>query len=155
PFRMNLSSPWILIFLTLELTTLTVICKCMCFSNYTIVPLYRPKDPTKPCLSCTKQFCLDQKLDICQNAQIGNTNLDTGTGEEGDIRTKCFQRDSAKDQAIVIGFLIITTGLLLTAMVKDHGQSIYQVKIKKVIKLWFYPVTLSLSLPCLHFPLFF
>lgn len=29
-------------------------CKCMCFSNYTILPLYRPADPAKPCLSCTK-----------------------------------------------------------------------------------------------------
>ncbi|MBW0523685.1 hypothetical protein O181_063400 [Austropuccinia psidii MF-1] len=75
-------------------------CKCMCFSNYTIVPIYRPKDPAKPCLSCTKQFCLDQKLAICQNAKLGNTNLDTGTGEEGDVRTKCFQRDSAKDQVV-------------------------------------------------------
>lgn len=29
-------------------------CKCICFSNYTILPLYRPADPAKPCLSCTK-----------------------------------------------------------------------------------------------------
>ncbi|KAH9820267.1 hypothetical protein DFH28DRAFT_955832 [Melampsora americana] len=101
-------------------------CKCMCFSNYTIVPLYRPKDIEKPCLSCTKQFCLDQKLVICQNAQLGNTNPDTGTGEEGDVRTKCFQRDSAKDATIVIGFIIITTSLLFGAFLKEYGIGIYE-----------------------------
>lgn len=42
-------------------------CKCICFSNSTIIPLYRPADPSKPCLSCTKQFCLDQKLAICRS----------------------------------------------------------------------------------------
>ncbi|EGG01950.1 uncharacterized protein MELLADRAFT_91811 [Melampsora larici-populina 98AG31] len=101
-------------------------CKCMCFSNYTIVPLYRPKDIAKPCLTCTKQFCLDQKLAICQNAQLGNTNPDTGTGDEGDVRTKCFQRDSAKDATIVIGFIIITTALLLGAFLKEYAAGAYE-----------------------------
>lgn len=41
-------------------------CKCICFSNSTIIPLFRPADPSKPCLSCTRQFCLDQKLAICR-----------------------------------------------------------------------------------------
>jgi len=41
-------------------------CKCICFSNSTIIPLYRPADETKPCLSCTRQFCVDQKLAICK-----------------------------------------------------------------------------------------
>ncbi|WAR58167.1 hypothetical protein PtB15_5B399 [Puccinia triticina] len=95
-------------------------CKCMCFTNYTIVPLYRPKDLSKPCLTCTKQFCLDQKLSICQDAKLGNTNLDTGTGDEGDIRTKCFQRDSTKDQVIVVSFIILTTILLISALVKER-----------------------------------
>lgn len=39
----------------------------ICFSNSTIIPLFRPSDPSKPCLSCTKQFCLDQKLAICKS----------------------------------------------------------------------------------------
>ena len=38
----------------------------ICFTNSTIIPLYRPADPSKPCLSCTRQFCLDQKLTICR-----------------------------------------------------------------------------------------
>jgi hypothetical protein len=38
----------------------------MCFDNFTIVPLYMPDNPSKPCLSCTRQFCLDQKLPICR-----------------------------------------------------------------------------------------
>ncbi|KNZ62739.1 hypothetical protein VP01_1228g9 [Puccinia sorghi] len=103
-------------------------CKCMCFNNYTIVPLYRPKDVSKPCLTCTKQFCLDQKLSICQDAKLGSTNLDTGTGDEGDIKTKCFQRDSTKDQVIVVSFIIITTILLISAFFKEHGQYWRQVR---------------------------
>ncbi|KAI7946670.1 hypothetical protein MJO29_011197 [Puccinia striiformis f. sp. tritici] len=116
----------VLIFLLLDLMSYTVadisFCKCMCFNNYTIVPLYRPKDPSKPCLTCTKQFCLDQKLTICQDAKLGTTNLDTGTGDEGDIRTKCFQRDSTKDQVIVVSFIIVTTILLVSALVKEHRE---------------------------------
>lgn len=87
----------------------------MCFSNYTILPLYRPADPAKPCLSCTKwvmrhlpssidaflhftdsmllprQFCLDQKLAICKDASLGDADPDTATGNEGDIQTRCFR----------------------------------------------------------------
>jgi hypothetical protein len=90
-------------------------CKCICFSNYTILPLYRPQDPSKPCLSCTRfahlvpgtthaqctrlrtwilfrrQFCLDQQLKICKDASKGDPDLDTGMGQEGDVQTKCFR----------------------------------------------------------------
>lgn len=38
-------------------------CKCICFSNYTILPLYRPSDPAKPCLSCTKYMSKDTEID--------------------------------------------------------------------------------------------
>lgn len=69
-------------------------CKCLCFSNSTIIPLYLPKDPIHPCLSCTKQFCLDQKLPACFGASSGDEDLDTGTGEEGDVEARCF-RESA------------------------------------------------------------
>ncbi|GAA98216.1 uncharacterized protein L969DRAFT_93176 [Mixia osmundae IAM 14324] len=95
-------------------------CKCICFSNYTIVPLYRPNDPSKPCLSCTKQFCLDQKLGICKDAEKGETDLDTATGEEGDVTTKCFQRDSVLSRFVIMSFIGITAGLLLSASVKDR-----------------------------------
>lgn len=66
-------------------------CKCLCFSNSTIIPLYLPKDPIHPCLSCTKQFCLDQKLPACVGASSGDEDLDTGTGEEGDVEARCFR----------------------------------------------------------------
>lgn len=66
-------------------------CKCICFSNSTIIPLYLPKDPLHPCLSCTKQFCLDQKLPACFGAHVGDEDLDTGTGESGDVEARCFR----------------------------------------------------------------
>jgi hypothetical protein len=66
-------------------------CKCLCFNNATILPLYLPKDPLYPCLSCTRQFCLDQKLPACIGATTGDEDLDTGTGEEGDVEARCFR----------------------------------------------------------------
>ncbi|KAK9900305.1 hypothetical protein P389DRAFT_165530 [Cystobasidium minutum MCA 4210] len=95
-------------------------CKCMCFSNYTILPLYRPADPAKPCLSCTKQFCLDQKLSICKDASLGDVDPDVATGNEGDIQTRCFQRDSALSYSVVVIFIILTGGLLIGAATKDR-----------------------------------
>lgn len=66
-------------------------CKCTCFDNFTIVPLYMPENPSKPCTSCTKQFCLDQKLPICRGAEVPDLNKDTGTGKEGDVEARCFR----------------------------------------------------------------
>lgn len=39
-------------------------------SIQTIIPLFPPSisDSKHPCLSCTKSFCLDQKLEICKGA---------------------------------------------------------------------------------------
>jgi len=98
----------------------TWFCKCICFSNYTIQPMYRPSNPSKPCLTCTKQWCLDQKLQICLDAGLGKQNPDTGTGKEGDVDTRCFQRDSPRDQMIVTLFLLIIIGLLIGAAVKTR-----------------------------------
>ena len=53
--------------------------------------MYRPSNPSKPCLTCTKQWCLDQKLQICLDAGLGEQNPDTGTGKEGDVDTRCFR----------------------------------------------------------------
>ncbi|KAF8335483.1 uncharacterized protein EI90DRAFT_2913297, partial [Cantharellus anzutake] len=96
----------------------------ICFSNYTIQPIYRPTDPSKPCLTCTKQWCLDQKLPICLNAGLGDQNPDTGTGKEGDVDTRCFQRDSPRDQMIVTLFLLTIIGLLIGAAVKTRLERI-------------------------------
>lgn len=66
-------------------------CKCLCLGNSTILPLYLPKDPLHPCLTCTRQFCLDQKLTACVGLTIGEEDFDTGTGEEGDVEARCFR----------------------------------------------------------------
>ncbi|KAL7344067.1 hypothetical protein BJY59DRAFT_686445 [Rhodotorula toruloides] len=66
-------------------------CKCVCFGNSTIIPLYRPAIPSNPCLSCTRQFCLDQKLAACVGAQNPEEDPDTATGEGGDVEARCFR----------------------------------------------------------------
>jgi len=97
-------------------------CKCICFTNYTILPLSEPENPSKPCLSCTKQWCLDQKLDICIDASLGDTNPDTATGKEGDVEARCFQRDSPRDQLVVTLFLLTVFGLLVGAGIKARME---------------------------------
>lgn len=127
-------------------------CKCVCFERYEIVPLYRPTDPLKPCLTCTKQFCLDQQLDICKSASLGTLDPDVGTGEEGDVQARCFgaletrmllrhfmcgpytnmfrcsrtERESVMAKAAIISFLVLTAGLLLSAGIKDRSPELLQ-----------------------------
>ncbi|GAA6043263.1 hypothetical protein JCM8097_008493 [Rhodosporidiobolus ruineniae] len=96
-------------------------CRCACFGNSTIIPLYRPAVPSNPCLSCTRQFCLDQKLPQCVGAQNPEEDPDTATGEGGDVEARCFQRDSPKSHFIVISFLVITSTLLVLAGLKHYG----------------------------------
>jgi hypothetical protein len=97
----------------------TNFCKCICFeSNYTILQLEIPDNPSKPCLSCTKQWCLNQNLPMCAGATLGDPNPDTGTGKEGDVESRCFQRDSPRDQLVVVIFLLTVFGLLLGVGIK-------------------------------------
>ncbi|KAM0745916.1 hypothetical protein T439DRAFT_330272 [Meredithblackwellia eburnea MCA 4105] len=96
-------------------------CKCMCFSNSTILPLYLPKDPLHPCLSCTRQFCLDQKLPSCIGATAADEDLDVSSGVGGDVEARCFQRDSPKSHFIVVSFIIVTSGLLVGAGLKQYA----------------------------------
>lgn len=49
---------------------------------------------------CNKAFCLSQRLPICKDAA------------EKDVFTTCFQRDSRKDQIVVLTFIATTVGLL-------------------------------------------
>lgn len=64
----------------------------VCFqSNYTILRLAMPDNPSQPCLSCTKQWCLNQNLPICAGASLGDTDPDTATGKEGDVEARCFR----------------------------------------------------------------
>ncbi|KAF9526446.1 hypothetical protein CPB83DRAFT_857825 [Crepidotus variabilis] len=96
-------------------------CKCICFgSNNVILPLTSPDNPSQPCLSCTKQWCLNQNLPICAGASLGDTNPDTATGKEGDVEARCFQRDSPRDQLVVTLFLLTVFGLLIGAGIKNR-----------------------------------
>ena len=64
----------------------------ICFgTNYTILHMDVPDDPSKPCLSCTKQWCHNQNLPKCAGASVGDVNPDTATGKEGDIEARCFR----------------------------------------------------------------
>ncbi|PFH54491.1 hypothetical protein AMATHDRAFT_66 [Amanita thiersii Skay4041] len=93
----------------------------ICFqSNYSIQRLNIPDNPSQPCLSCTKQWCLNQNLPICRGASLGEINPDTATGKEGDVEARCFQRDSPRDQLVVTLFLLTVFGLLLGAGVKSR-----------------------------------
>ncbi|GAA5827291.1 hypothetical protein JCM11251_001208 [Rhodosporidiobolus azoricus] len=108
-------------------STAMTFCKCVCFgqtANSTIIPLYRPAVPSNPCLSCTRQFCLDQKLPQCVGAQNPEEDPDTATGEGGDVEARCFQRDSPKSHFIVILFLVVTGILLVLAGLKHYGLDI-------------------------------
>ncbi|KAI1077934.1 hypothetical protein F5B20DRAFT_247732 [Whalleya microplaca] len=114
-------------------------CKCSCFKNSTLIQLGPQGDSSSPsspgsgtgtsqaqlrdlplspstpssnnnnnnkraasasCTQCTRAFCLAQNLPICRDA------------DELDVVAMCFQRDSRKDQVIVWGFILGTTGLL-------------------------------------------
>ncbi|KAN0060118.1 hypothetical protein ACQY0O_008092 [Thecaphora frezii] len=97
------------------------LCKCTCFStNSTLVPLFAPADPAKPCLTCTRQFCLDQGLEICKGARIAPPDGDTGTGWEGEVWAKCFERDDYKDQSIILFYLVTVVGLLVVTALRGR-----------------------------------
>ncbi|KAN0135723.1 hypothetical protein V8E53_006614 [Lactarius tabidus] len=99
----------------------TSFCKCICFgTKNAILRLDVPDNPSKPCLSCTKQWCLNQNLPICAGASLGDTDPDTATGKEGDVEARCFQRDSPRDQLVVTLFLLTVFGLLLGAGIKGR-----------------------------------
>ncbi|KAH9982403.1 hypothetical protein BGW80DRAFT_1263159 [Lactifluus volemus] len=99
----------------------TSFCKCICFGTKSaILRLDVPDHPSKPCLSCTKQWCLNQSLSICAGASLGDADPDTATGKEGDVEARCFQRDSPRDQLVVSLFLLTVFGLLLGAGIKGR-----------------------------------
>ncbi|EPQ29919.1 uncharacterized protein PFL1_06857 [Pseudozyma flocculosa PF-1] len=103
------------------------LCKCTCFStNSTLVPIFAPADPAKPCLTCTRQFCIDQGLEICKGARIAPTDGDTGTGWEGDVWAKCFERDDYKDQSIILLYLITVVGLVAVTVLRGRVRGWYE-----------------------------
>ncbi|KEF58977.1 uncharacterized protein A1O9_03820, partial [Exophiala aquamarina CBS 119918] len=140
PSTLTITSIFLLLLSLLQPTTAakssaTSFCKCICFNNSTIIPLNPPssktsshnleirspplgeraddddKTPAKAhrkltCADCTRAFCLDYNLPICKDA-----------GDE-DVFTTCFQRDSLKDETVVVIFIFATAGLLAWALVK-------------------------------------
>ncbi len=88
----------------------TSYCKCTCFGNSTIVALDAPSTTSKPnlelrpraskksCNDCNRQFCLGYSF--CKGEK------------EEKVFTTCFQRDSTKDQVVVLAFIAATVGLL-------------------------------------------
>ncbi|KAF2786029.1 hypothetical protein K505DRAFT_319108 [Melanomma pulvis-pyrius CBS 109.77] len=111
----------LLAFITFLSTSLaaspTSFCKCTCFGNSTIVPLDLPFSTLKPspdlskdraskktCNDCNRQYCLTYPF--CKDEK------------EENIFTTCFQRDSAKDQAVVFVFIFATVGLLSYAAIR-------------------------------------
>ncbi|TKX26271.1 hypothetical protein C1H76_1232 [Elsinoe australis] len=106
-----------------QAATPTSFCKCTCFSNSTLIQLTGSKDPDEiqdkkgkhlmksgTCDDCNRQFCLKHELPICAKAK------------EEDVFTTCFQRDSAKDEAVVFLFIFATAGLLTWAAVRPWIQ---------------------------------
>ncbi|KAK7525611.1 hypothetical protein IWX49DRAFT_593442 [Phyllosticta citricarpa] len=115
-------------------------CKCTCFTNSSIIQLNglpsstysktgsnnvkdisdflferdherratKTKHRERTCNDCNRQFCLNYNLPICKGAK------------EEDVFTECFQRDSAKDQAVVLIFIIATAGLLIYAALRPY-----------------------------------
>jgi len=116
------------LFMSMILPTLaasaTSFCKCTCFGKSVIIELdgnskTSPASPGKKseskkvhgtCLDCNRKFCLDYNLPICKGAK------------EEDFFTTCFQRDSAKDEAVVFIFIFATVGLLVYAGIKPWMQ---------------------------------
>ncbi|KAJ4412410.1 hypothetical protein N0V91_000883 [Didymella pomorum] len=94
----------------------TSFCKCTCFGNSTIVALDGPRATSKPnldlrpratrksCNDCNRQFCLSYSF--CKGEK------------EENVFTTCFQRDSTKDQVVVLSFIAATVGLLGYAAVR-------------------------------------
>lgn len=90
----GLLAPGVLAVSTFSSSTAMSYCRCACFGNSTIIPLYRPANPANPCLSCTRQFCLDQKLPACVGAETPEEDPDTATGNGGDVEARCFRASS-------------------------------------------------------------
>ncbi|EMR10780.1 hypothetical protein PNEG_00928 [Pneumocystis murina B123] len=98
-------------------------CKCTCFGNSTVLRLSKPTLKNKPCQDCTKKFCLEQNLPICQNVQFKNSE---DLMENTDISTICFQRESIKDMTFIYIFIIITGILLILAPLRPYTTQFFK-----------------------------
>ncbi|EAS33403.3 uncharacterized protein CIMG_04427 [Coccidioides immitis RS] len=62
------------------------------------------------CNDCNRKFCLDYHLPMCKGAK------------EDDVVTTCFQRESNKDKAVVLIFIVATVSLLVWAALKPWAE---------------------------------
>ena len=69
----------------------------------------RPRASKKSCNDCNRQFCLGYSF--CKGEK------------EEKVVTTCFQRDSTKDQVVVLGFILVTGGLLGWAGVRPWVEA--------------------------------
>lgn len=111
---------------SLTLAAPTSFCKCTCFGNSTIVALDAPSTASKPnlelrpraskksCNDCNRQFCLSYSF--CKGEK------------EENVFTTCFQRDSTKDQVVVLAFIAATVGLLGYAGVRPWVEQWREVR---------------------------
>ncbi|EGF77474.1 hypothetical protein BATDEDRAFT_91754 [Batrachochytrium dendrobatidis JAM81] len=110
----------------------TVLCKCECAPNSTILSV-------PSCNGCTKLFCIESnacfmplpKVDIPATTTSVSLTATSSTSSEsispspsptlrGDESwtAVCFQRGSFKDEIIVYAFIILTTTLVAFALIK-------------------------------------
>ncbi|KAF3926153.1 hypothetical protein ABW21_db0202668 [Orbilia brochopaga] len=81
-------------------------CKCTCGQASIIIPLDHDDPKALTCLDCNRSFCRSSNINICDGKK------------EEEISTSCFQRDSVKDEAVVLIFISATVVLLIYAAVK-------------------------------------
>lgn len=59
---------------------------------------------------------------MCKGAKLEHTDHDVGTGFEGDVWAKCFERDSYKDQSIITLYLLVVVGLVGFAAMRGRVE---------------------------------
>ncbi|KAH6845879.1 hypothetical protein BKA58DRAFT_415439 [Alternaria rosae] len=89
----------------------TSFCKCTCFGNSTIVALDAPSTK-KPAALELKPRASKKTCNDCNRQFLPREN----------VLTTCFQRDSAKDQAVVFVFIGATVGLLGWAALRPYVE---------------------------------
>ncbi|CAG8689778.1 3403_t:CDS:2, partial [Acaulospora morrowiae] len=94
-------------------------CKCACAENITI----RALEAAQTCSDCNRAFCIGILDKNC-------TAIDSLQGEVGkgtsQVTATCFERDSYKDEVIVYLYIIITSGLLFTAIAKPFVEKLWK-----------------------------
>lgn len=72
-------------------------CKCQCNDQVLV-------DKVDKCGLCTKEWCLEQKNDLCEDAAES-------------IIISCFQVESVKEKVVVCLFLVAVAGLLVRSFI--------------------------------------